>query len=89
VGEALLIAEQHPTRIDLLLTDVVMPRLSGPEVAARLLKVRPDLDVLYMSGYPDDHIAPHGILDPGIAFLHKPLRPKTLLAKVREVLEAR
>jgi CheY-like chemotaxis protein len=73
--------------VDLLLTDLVMPGMSGRELARRLAAVRPSLKVLYMSGYPSDDIAHHGILEEGIAFLAKPFTPAVLLGKVREVLD--
>ncbi len=87
-GDALLLSEQHPSRIDLLLTDVVMPHLSGAQLADRLVKVRPDLKVLYMSGYTDQAIVRHGVLEPGVEFLGKPIRPESLLRRVRTVLDA-
>ncbi|HYO95537.1 MAG TPA: PAS domain-containing protein [Polyangiaceae bacterium] len=86
--EALAIGEDLQTKIDLLLTDVVMPQLSGPELAKRLLARRPGLRVLCMSGYTDDAVLRHGILRSEMAFLQKPLTPDTLLGKVREVLDA-
>jgi CheY-like chemotaxis protein len=86
-GEALLICERHSTPIDLLLSDVVMPQMSGPEVAKRIAVSRPGIRILCMSGYTDDTVFRHGILEAGIAFLQKPLTPESLLSKVREVLD--
>jgi signal transduction histidine kinase/ActR/RegA family two-component response regulator len=86
-GEALLACEQHPRAIHLLLTDVVMPMMSGREIAERLLKIRPELKVLFMSGYTENAIVHHGILDSGIAYLQKPIVPETLARRVREVLD--
>jgi signal transduction histidine kinase/ActR/RegA family two-component response regulator len=77
------------TRIDLLLTDVVMPGMSGNDMSKRVLVKRPNLPVLYMSGYTDDAIVQHGVLDPGINFIQKPFSPDALALKVREVLDAR
>jgi two-component system, cell cycle sensor histidine kinase and response regulator CckA len=86
-GEALLISEKHLERIDLLLTDVVMPQMSGPELAKRLASARPEMKVLCMSGYTDDSIIRHGVLNSGVAFLQKPITPVVLATKVREVLD--
>lgn len=87
-AEALRVWEQAQQSVDLLLTDVVMPGMSGRELARRLISIRPGLKVLYMSGYPTDDIAHHGILQEGIAFIAKPFTPASLLGKVREVLES-
>jgi PAS domain S-box-containing protein len=86
-AEAVRLCEQHAGPIEVLVTDVVMPQMSGRQLADRLVSGRPDLKVLYMSGYTDEAIAPHGILDPGVAFLPKPFSPDALSQKVREVLE--
>jgi PAS domain S-box-containing protein len=85
-AEAFRLADDHPS-IDLLLTDVVMPGLSGPEMTRQLLAGRPTLKVIYMSGYTDDAILEHEVLKPGIAFLNKPFTGQTLGNKIREVLE--
>jgi len=85
-AEATQLFEQHET-IDLVLTDVVMPGKSGPELMRDLLLRRPHLKVVYMSGYSEDAISHHGVLDPGIAFLQKPFTADTLGKKVREVLD--
>jgi two-component system cell cycle sensor histidine kinase/response regulator CckA len=86
-GEALLHSEEHPATIHLLLTDVVMPQVSGPALAKRLTGARPDMKVLCMSGYTDDSIVRHGVLAARFAYLQKPITPETLTAKVREVLD--
>jgi signal transduction histidine kinase/CheY-like chemotaxis protein/HAMP domain-containing protein len=74
-------------KIDLLLTDVVMPGMSGNEMSRILLEKQPEMPVLYMSGYTDDAIVQHGVLEPGISFLQKPFTPGALALKVREVLD--
>jgi two-component system, cell cycle sensor histidine kinase and response regulator CckA len=72
--EALAIAASHPQEIDLLITDVVIPGLSGPDLATRLAASLPGLRVIYTSGYADDAIVRHGVLGDGVAFLQKPQR---------------
>jgi len=87
-AQALELARGHNGVIDLLVTDVVMPEMSGREVMRRLLQERPAVRVLYMSGYSDEAVAQHGVLDVGTSFIAKPFTPTTLAAKVREVLQA-
>jgi PAS domain S-box-containing protein len=82
--EAVRLLEEH-SEIDLLLSDVVMPGISGPELAKTLSARRPGLQVLYMSGYTEEAIVQHGVLKPGIAFLHKPFTVETLSRKLRDV----
>jgi len=87
-AEALEISQRHEGPIHLMVTDVVMPQMSGRELAQRLAPLRPEMRVLYMSGYSDDAIVRHGVLEAGAAFLSKPFTPDALGAKVREVLDA-
>ena len=86
--QALEVAQNHEGRIDMLLTDVIMSGLSGPDLSRQLLGQQPSLRVLYVSGYPDETMASEGILDPSASFLQKPFTPDTLARKVREVLDA-
>jgi two-component system, cell cycle sensor histidine kinase and response regulator CckA len=86
--EALRVAGTHLGAIDLLLTDVVMPQLGGTVLAERLRDMYPRLKVLFMSGYTDQTIIHHNLLEPGVAFLQKPFTPVVLARKVREVLAA-
>ena len=85
--EALEICGQHIGPIHLMVTDVIMPQMSGRELAVKLAPVRPEMKVLFMSGYPDNAIVHHGVLEPGTAFLQKPFTLSALENKVREVLE--
>jgi len=84
--EAIRLCRAHAGPIDLLLTDVVMPEVSGKEVADRLLELRPSIRVLYMSGYTDEAIVQHGVLDANVKFIQKPFTWVGLTRKVREVL---
>jgi two-component system cell cycle sensor histidine kinase/response regulator CckA len=88
-GEAMLLCEAHPRPIHLLISDVVMPHMSGPELARRLAEARPEMKVLCMSGYADDSVVRHGVVKSDIAYLQKPITLETLTRKVREVLDAR
>jgi two-component system, cell cycle sensor histidine kinase and response regulator CckA len=86
---ALEMAAAHPTGMALLVTDVVMPQMSGPEVAEALAKTHPDVRVLFVSGYIDDAIVRHGVVEGAHSFLQKPFLPATLATKVREILDRR
>lgn len=87
--EALTIAAQHAGEIQLLLTDVIMPQMSGPALAQELVRARPQLEVLYMSGYTDDAIVHHGMLEAETQFISKPFVGADLARKVRQVLDDR
>ncbi len=87
-AEALALAREHAGPIHLMLTDVVMPGMTGKELAGHLKPLRPEMKVLYMSGYTENIIAHGGFLETGIAFIAKPLTPDALLAKIAEVLDA-
>jgi signal transduction histidine kinase/sensor domain CHASE-containing protein/CheY-like chemotaxis protein len=84
--EALKVASAHDGTIHMLITDVVMPHLSGPELAAQIGALRPELKVLFVSGYTDDTVFRHGVLEGGVAYLQKPFNLKALAHKIREVL---
>lgn len=84
--EALRLFERNAS-IDVLLTDVVMPDGSGPELARRLVERRPALKVIYTSGYTEEAIVQHGVINPGIVFLHKPFTSEALGRKIGEVLD--
>jgi two-component system cell cycle sensor histidine kinase/response regulator CckA len=87
-GDAIVVCEQHEARVHLLLTDVVLPRMSGRALADRLRAMRPDMKVLFMSGFTGDAALHHGLVDSDVQFLQKPLTPRLLGDKVREVLRA-
>jgi len=85
--EAARLCEHHDGPIHLLLTDVIMPQLSGPALAKLAQTVRPSLKVLFMSGHTDDAVLRRGIREEGVPFLPKPFTPDALIRKVREVLD--
>ncbi len=84
---ALRVSEAHDGSIDLILTDVVMPKMSGKELAGLVGKIHPGVKVIFMSGYTNDAIVNHGILTRGVEFIEKPFTPKSLASKVRAVLD--
>jgi CheY-like chemotaxis protein len=86
---ALSLAEKHPDFIDLLITDVVMPEMNGPDLAEQLSRLRPTLMVLFVSGYSGDALLHRGAIENGTAFLQKPFTPAALRAKVTELLAKR
>lgn len=86
-GEAIKIAKDFPKEIHLLLSDVVMPGMNGPELMKKLMASYPQIRYLYMSGYPTNVIVRHGVLKEGVHFIQKPFSQKTLAGKVREVLD--
>jgi CheY-like chemotaxis protein len=85
--DALKLAQEFPGKIDLLLTDVAMHPLTGPMLAEKLARSRPEMKVIYISGYANASLAPDGVLKPGTVLVHKPFTMKLLSAKLREVLE--
>ncbi|MDB5220080.1 MAG: multi-sensor hybrid histidine kinase [Myxococcaceae bacterium] len=85
-NDALRLCEDHPDKIDLMVTDVVMPQMSGRALADRALALRGDLRVLYMSGYTNDIVLDHGVRE-GISFLQKPISVDALLRRVHALLD--
>ena len=85
--EALKVLEQHAKPVDLLLTDVVMPGMNGRELAQEVARRKMAHRTLFVSGYTDDAIVRHGVLEPGLSFLYKPFAPMALLRKLRAVLD--
>ncbi len=86
-GEALQVCEEHRGPIHLLITDVVLPGMSGRQLAVCLAGRRPEMKVIYMLGYTDEAIVQHGVLEEGILFLQKPFSLDVLASVVREGLE--
>jgi CheY-like chemotaxis protein len=86
---ALDLLKRHGGAVQLLLTDVVMPQMSGKELADAVARQYPRVKVLYMSGYTDDTIVHHGVLDDGVSLLQKPFTPLVMARRVREALDAR
>jgi two-component system cell cycle sensor histidine kinase/response regulator CckA len=84
---ALKLLAANPGEVHLLLTDVVLPGMSGRQLATQFSALRPDARVLFMSGYTSDAVVRHGVLEPGIAYLQKPFSPEALARKVRRVLD--
>ena len=87
--DALRASKEYDGQIDLMITDIVMPKLGGKAAAEQMVNLRPRIKILYMSGYTDDAIAEHGILSPNLNFLQKPFSAGTLTQKVREVLDTK
>jgi CheY-like chemotaxis protein len=85
--EAIAEAAGYGDRIDLLLTDVVMPGMNGSELATQLVLHHPEMKVLFTSGYTEDVISHHGVLADGVSFIGKPYTPLALARKVREIIE--
>jgi len=85
--DALRIAEEHPSQIDLLLTDIMMPGMNGVEVAASVARARPGIQVFFMSGYADQDLVRQGLLEAGTHFLQKPFTPQELAARIRGILD--
>jgi DNA-binding response OmpR family regulator len=87
--EAIRLCKMHQCAIDLAVVDVIMPEMSGPDLARELAPLCPGMRVLFISGYTDEAIIHHGVLQSGAAFLQKPFVPEALLRRIREVLDTR
>ena len=87
-ADALIKLESADGKLDLLVTDVVMPQMGGRELATKLTSTRSGLRVLFLSGYTENAIVHHGVLDAGLVFLQKPFTPEELVRRVRDVLDA-
>jgi len=85
--KALLMAERHKEPIDLMITDIVMPQMSGHELAERFATLRPEMSVLYISGYDEGMVADQGLVDRERQFLPKPFLPRDVARKIREILD--
>ena len=88
-SEALMLSRAHPSIIHLLVTDVVMPEMGGRALAEQLADDRPEMSVLFMSGYTDDAVMRHGVMQSGLVFIQKPLTPDAFALRVRQVLDRR
>ena len=86
--KALDLCKEYKGQIDLVLTDVIMPEMGGPELVKQLSEQYPHIKVVYMSGYTDNAISHHGVIEEGIAFINKPATPDELGQKVRDVLDS-
>lgn len=85
--EAMQVSARYPDQIDLLITDVIMPEVSGPELAKELCAARSNLKVIYISGFTDGSLSPEGVLEPNTVLVNKPFSVRVLSAKMREVLD--
>jgi two-component system cell cycle sensor histidine kinase/response regulator CckA len=85
--DAIKIFRQYPVEIGMLITDVVMPGISGQDLAGILLQENPELKIIYISGYTGDAVASHGVIEEGTDFLQKPFSVETLAAKIRQLLD--